>query len=311
VPDVLRARGVAKRHGSGRGVFGIDLVLGSGEVLCLLGPNGSGKTTLLRVLATVDGAREGSLSWFGVQDRRSPAVRRRLGLVLDGAAHFEEMTGYQNAWFFARRFGLDEDLARSRLNVLLSWAGLGEAVHRRVRDYSLGMRQRLALVEALIHDPDLLLLDEPTLGLDWSGVLGLAEQIELRARAGAAAIVATNDVHLAERLGARVAFLHEGRIVRQGTVAELLAEVTGLQEVDLELKAPVPLERLLSAPGVRGGGASERGVHLLLDADANPVRLLAELDGSSRLLRGLRVRTPDLGDAFLRLTGRALDEDAS
>jgi ABC-2 type transport system ATP-binding protein len=308
-PLPLVAAGLTRRHRSGRGVREVDLTLRPGEVLALLGPNGSGKTTLLRALTGVDPIDAGSVRWFGGGDRRDPAVRRRLGVVLDGTAHFEEMTGYQNAWFFARRFGLGEQEARSRLDSLLRWADLAEAVHRPVREYSLGMRQRLALVEALAHDPLLLLLDEPTLGLDWGGSLRLIEQIEHRTQQGTAAVLASNDVHLIERLGGRVLFLDEGRIVHEGAVAELLREAGGKHAVELELRAPIPLAPLLAAPGVEGASASGSTVRLLLALDANPAQLLTALDGHGQLLAGMRVRRPDLGDAFLRLTGRSLDAE--
>jgi ABC-2 type transport system ATP-binding protein len=307
-PAPLLAVDATRRHRSGRGVFHVDLTVGRGEVVCLLGPNGSGKTTLLRLLATVDPVQRGSIRWFGQDDRRAPGVRRRLGVVLDGAAHFDEMTGYQNAWFFARRFGAGDAQARDRLNRLFSWSELGEAVHRPVKEYSLGMRQRLALVEALAHGPRLLLLDEPTLGLDWAGSVALGALLEGVGGAGASVVLSTNDVHLAERLAHRIVFLDEGRVVRQGTPAELLAEVGGLQQVELEVRAPIPLQPLRAHPGVEAVSASGATVRLLLGAGANPVRVLGALDGHAGLLTGLRVARPHLGDAFLRLVGRPLDE---
>lgn len=304
---VVVSAGLARRHPGGGGVSGIDLDLGSGELVCVVGPNGSGKTTLLRMLATVDAAGSGTVRWFGEDDRRSPTVRRRIGTVLDGTAHFDEMTGYQNAWFFARRFGLDAKEARTRLNVLLTWADLGDAAHRRVREYSLGMRQRLALVEALAHGPRLLVLDEPTLGLDWSGSLGLVDSIAQQRSAGVAVVVATNDVHLAERLGGRVLFLDGGRPAGEGTVAELLSSVGESQSVELTFRAPVSLDHLLALPGVRGGESSALSVRLLVEPGLDPARLLGQLDGAHRLLTGLEVHRPDLGDAFIHLTGRPME----
>ena len=302
----LVARRVTRRHASGRGVFEADLTVTAGDLVSLLGPNGSGKTTLTRSLATADPIDDGSISWFGRRDRRDPAVRRSLGVALDGAAHFEELTGYQNAWFFARRMGLDADRARRRLGDLVSWAELGDAVHRPVREYSLGMRQRLALIEAMVHEPRLVVLDEPTLALDWGGTLALVRRLEALRAGGGAVVLATNDVHLVERLGGRVAFLYEGRILHDGPVASLLAGVGGMQRMELDLRAPIAVERLLEAPGVRGGGREGSGVHLLLAPDANPVRVLAALDGDSGLVAGMRVDRPHLGDAFIELTGATL-----
>src|SRR5207237_5943918 len=144
----------------------------------------------------------------------------RLGIMLDQPAHFEQMTGYQNAWFFAHQFGLGDDLGRERLDELFRWSGLSEARDQRVSEYSLGMKRRLNLVEALVHRPSILLLDEPTLALDYRAQLDLIERLQLLSLTGSAVVLATNDVHLAERLCARAPFLHEARAIRAGRVPD-------------------------------------------------------------------------------------------
>jgi ABC-type multidrug transport system ATPase subunit len=215
--ELLNASELSRVYGGGKGVFGINLTLEPGEVVGLMGPNGSGKTTLLRMLATASTPTSGRLTWFGNSNSRDPSVRRRLGIVLDQAAHFDQMTGYQNAWFFARQFGLAPDLARSRLEELFSWSGIWEAKDQRVGEYSLGMKRRLNLVEALVHRPQILLLDEPTLALDYRAELDLIERLQLLTLTGTAIILATNDVHLAERICDRILFLHQGRIAERAS----------------------------------------------------------------------------------------------
>src|SRR3979490_2484892 len=113
-PSVLAATGLTRTYRGGKGVFDIALNLAAGEVLGLMGPNGSGKSTLLRVLATAANPTAGEVSWFGNPNPRLPSVRRRLGVMLDQPAHFDKMTGYQNAWFFAHQFGLSDQLAPDR-----------------------------------------------------------------------------------------------------------------------------------------------------------------------------------------------------
>src|SRR5437868_7781582 len=144
--SLLAATGLTRAYRGGKGVFDVTLRLNPGEVLGLMGPNGSGKTTLLRLLATAATPTGGRISWFGNRDWRDPSVRRRLGIMLDQPAHFEQMTGYQNAWFFARQFGLSEGFSRERLDELFNWSGLLEARHQLVGEYSLGMKRRLNLV---------------------------------------------------------------------------------------------------------------------------------------------------------------------
>src|ERR1700682_6849195 len=137
-PSLLAATGLTRSYRGGKGVFDITLSLAAGEVLGLMGPNGSGKSTLLRVLATAATPTAGRVSWFGNTNPRLPSVRRRLGVMLDQAAHFDKMTGYQNAWFFARPFGLSSELARDRLDELFRWSGLWDARDQLVGEYSLG-----------------------------------------------------------------------------------------------------------------------------------------------------------------------------
>jgi ABC-2 type transport system ATP-binding protein len=305
-PSLLSTSGLTRAYRGGKGVFDISLKLSAGEVLGLMGPNGSGKTTLLRLLAATANATAGHISWFGSTDFRDPSVRRRLGIMLDQPAHFEQMTGYQNAWFFARQFGLSEDFTRERLDELFNWSGLQEARNQLVADYSLGMKRRLNLVEALVHRPSILLLDEPTLALDYRGELDLIERLQLLSLTGTAIVLATNDVHLAQRLCDYIVFLHDGRVIREGLVPELLTEVAGSKEVELQLNSPVDLAGLRQLTAVEAASVEGDVVHVVLSRGANPAQVLAVLNGTADLVSTMRVRQPNLGDLFLKLTGVAL-----
>jgi ABC-type multidrug transport system ATPase subunit len=303
---VLSASRLSRVFPSGQGLFEIDLRLDPGEVVGLMGPKGSGKSTLLRVLATADRPTSGSVSWFAGEDQSAAAVRRRLGVVLEKPAHCDSKTGYQNARLIARRFGLSAVAARARLDELFRWAGLWDARHQLVQSYSSAMKRKLSLVEALVHRPQLLLLDEPTLGLDYRSELDLIERIRLLSLTGTATLIATNDVHLAERICDRVLYLHGGRVVREGRVAELLTEVAGSKEVQLQLHSPISLESLRRVPSVEAVSVEGDTVHVVLARGANPAEVLAGLDGTADLVSNMRVRRPNLGDFFLRLTGVAL-----
>jgi ABC-type multidrug transport system ATPase subunit len=305
-PSQLTATGLTRTYRGGKGVFDISLSLAAGEVLGLMGPNGSGKSTLLRVLATAATPTAGGVSWFGNANARLPSVRRRLGVMLDQAAHFDKMTGYQNAWFFARQFGLSPVLARDRLDELFRWSGLWDARNQLVGEYSLGMKRKLNLIEALVHRPSILLLDEPTLALDYRAELDLIERLQLLSLTGTAVLLATNDVHLAERICDRVIFLHQGRAIREGHVPELLTELAGSKEVQLQVNSPIALESLRSLPTVEAANVDGDTVHIVLARGANPAQVLAVLNGTADLVSNMRVRRPNLGDLFLKLTGEAL-----
>jgi ABC-type multidrug transport system ATPase subunit len=305
-PSLLTATGLTRTYRGGKGVFDISLSLAAGEVLGLMGPNGSGKSTLLRVLATAATPTAGGVSWFGNANARLPSVRRRLGVMLDQAAHFDKMTGYQNAWFFARQFGLTPELTRDRLDELFRWSDLWDARDQLVGEYSLGMKRKLNLVEALVHRPSILLLDEPTLALDYRAELDLIERLQLLSLTGTAVLLATNDVHLAERICDRVIFLHHGRAIREGHVPELLTELAGFKEVELQMNSPIALESLRALPSVEAANVDGDAVQIVLARGANPAQVLAVLNGTADLVSNMRVRRPNLGDLFLKLTGEAL-----
>lgn len=210
----LEADGVSRRHPNGRGVFDVSLSLCPGQVLGVTGPNGSGKSTLAAVMATLQPPTAGTVRWFGLTDRRSPRVRCRLGVVLDRPVHFDHLTGRQNAGFFAAQYGVPRGVAGERLDALFEWADLVGARDLPVGEYSLGMRRRLGLVEALCHDPRLLVLDEPSLALDDDGHTQLAGELRQRAQMGAAVLLATNDVALAGAVCDDVLRLDGGRLER-------------------------------------------------------------------------------------------------
>ncbi len=198
--DVLVADHVTRRHANGRGVSDVSLEVAAGEIVGLLGDNGAGKTTLLRVLATLDPPDSGRVRWFGIEDRRRPDVRARIGVSLDTPVHYASLTGWQNASYFAALYGVPRGLRERRLAELFRWAGIEGARDLRVREYSLGMRRRLTLVEALAHAPQLLVLDEPTLALDEGGELDLVTRLKGLAVEGVGVVLATNDRSLAQEL---------------------------------------------------------------------------------------------------------------
>ena len=188
---------------------GVDLEVGAGEVVALLGANGAGKTTLMRILGLLLRPERGRLALFG-DDAGGPAVRRRLGYVGHESFCYPDLTGAENLAFYARLFDVPQ--ATARVAELLGWAGLDGAARRPVRTYSRGMGQRLALARALVHRPDLLLLDEPFSGLDALGVTALQARLGELAMAGHTVILTTHELERAAPVATRFAVLHRGRV---------------------------------------------------------------------------------------------------
>lgn len=205
------ARGLRRDFARVPVLAGVDLTVEAGELVVLLGSNGAGKTTLLRVLATLLRPSGGVLTLFGEDaSRRPPAARRRLGHVGHESACYPDLTGRENLEFHAELHGVSDPA--SRIAELLRWAGLEDAARRPVRVYSRGMAQRLALARALLHDPDLLLLDEPFSGLDPAAVRRLETLLAELRRSGHAIVLSTHDLDHVAAVATRVAMLHRGCI---------------------------------------------------------------------------------------------------
>lgn len=232
---LLATIGVTQGYGGPDVLRGVDLELHAGEGLALLGPNGAGKSTLLRLLAGLHRPRRGRiLLRGGAFDPADPGHRRLVGFVSHESFSYEALSARENLQLAARLYGLGKRDAE--IDALLGSLGLGWALRRPVREFSRGMGQRLSLARALLHDPPLLLLDEPFSGLDPAGVEGLGALLAERRRAGVAILMTSHDlVHLAP-VATRVAWLHRGRVE---PVALDPADPTGIEVAYRERFAPV------------------------------------------------------------------------
>lgn len=223
----VRIRGLTKAFDSLVAVDGIDLDIAAGEILALLGPNGAGKTTTIRVLTTLLPADAGTAEVFGLDVERHPiAVRRLIGYVPQQLSADGALSGRENVALFARLFDVPRKERRSRTEEALSSMGLTEAGDRLVSTYSGGMMRRLELAQALINQPQLLVLDEPTIGLDPVAREGVWERIcGLRDSVGTTVLITTHYMDEANDTCDRVALMHHGRFSALGTPAELRSQV--------------------------------------------------------------------------------------
>ena len=211
---LLRVRGVSKRFGSTLALGAIDLDLAEGERLALFGPNGSGKTTLLRILAGLAPPTKGSVDIGGQSYLRAgQAVRRRIGFVGHHTYLYDDLAGEENLLFYGRMYGVDR--LRERVAEALGQAGLERRARDKVRTYSRGMQQRLALARAILHDPDLLLLDEPDTGLDQDAFAHLSGFLDRPRGRPRSVVMATHDLKLGHAYCGRFVILAEGRIVHE------------------------------------------------------------------------------------------------
>jgi ABC-2 type transport system ATP-binding protein len=311
-PPALEARKISRLYrSSGRGVSDVSLYVAPGEVYGLVGPNGSGKSTLLRVLSTAvapdsGGFRVGGLD--GLAEKR--AVRARMGLMVDRPTHYDDLTGRANAYFFARAYGMEEAKAEGALAELFDYFDLAEYADDRVKTYSYGMSKKLALIEALAHGPEVLLLDEPSLGLDYTSQLAYQRRIGELADEGVAILLASNQVDEVESLCDRAAFLHRGRIVAEGTPEDLISRVEGVRRIVATLRNPVEYGPMTAVGGVER--VVPEGRDLILHCAERPgivADVVAGIVSAGGDIVNLSVQRPNLEDVFVELTGEALRDE--
>ncbi|MGI5993659.1 daunorubicin resistance protein DrrA family ABC transporter ATP-binding protein [Saccharomonospora viridis] len=311
----VRARGLVKSYGSTQALNGVDLDVLSGRVLGLLGPNGAGKTTVVRILTTLLRPDAGEASVAGHDVLTEPdAVRAAIGVSGQYAAVDENLTGFENLYMIGRLYGLSKRHAKQRSRELLKRFQLAEAADRTARGYSGGMRRRLDLAGALVAEPKVVVLDEPTTGLDPRGRLEMWQVIEQLVATGATVLLTTQYLEEADRLADSIVVIDKGVVIARGTAEELKQRIGGERlELVLEDAADVPRAvRILEEVGTSEPVVEEpiRTVTVSVDAGAKAlVQALRKLDAQHLALQDVALRRPTLDDVFLALTGRATATD--
>jgi ABC-2 type transport system ATP-binding protein len=296
---------------SRRGVVGVSLTVQPGEIFGLVGPNGSGKSTLLRVLSTAIVPNSGTFRVGGTDGHKEKrTVRAKMGLMVDRPTHYGDLSGWANAYFFARSYGMEEGKAKRVLVELFDYFGLAEYKDDKVKTYSYGMGKKLALIEAMAHGPRLLLLDEPSLGLDYTSQLAYQRKVRELAAGGVAVLVASNQVEEVEALCDRVAFLHRGKLVALGTTQELVSSLEGVWRIVATLRNPVEYAPLEEVSGVER--VVPEGRDLVVHCVERPgivAEVVASIVRAGGDIADLAVRRPNLEDVYVKLTGEALKHD--
>ena len=312
----IRTEGLVRRFGETTAVDGVDIEVPKGEIYGFLGPNGAGKSTLMRMLVTLLLPTAGTAEVAGFNVVTDPdTVRLHIGVALQDASLDSKQTGLEILKLQARLYGLNKNETESRLKVLSGLIDLGEALDRRVGTYSGGMKRRLDLAAALVHNPDVLFLDEPTTGLDpvsravvWGEVRRLNEEL------GMTIFLTTQYLEEADELAHRVGIIDAGKIVAEGTPEALKRGVGNdviVAEVDPE-QGELAVTSLASIGAIDSVEAhageitvrTENGSALL-----SPVAVaLAEVGVS---VKSLTLRTPTLDDVFLQMTGSHIESEAT
>ncbi|WP_305788737.1 ABC transporter ATP-binding protein [Symbioplanes lichenis] len=302
---LIRARGLVKRFGDFTAVDGIDVEVRAGEAFGFLGPNGAGKSSTMRMIGCVSPPSDGELSILGLDPRRDgPAIRARLGVCPQLDNLDAELSVRENLTTYARFFGIPRKVARRRADELLDFVQLSERADAKVEPLSGGMKRRLTIARALVNEPEIVLLDEPTTGLDpqarhlvWERLFRLKQQ-------GVTLVLTTHYMDEAEQLCDRLVVMDGGRIVAEGSPRALIERYSTREVVELRFAAESqePFAAKLTGVGERVEVLPDRVLVYAADGD----EAVAEVQRRALAPAGVLVRRSSLEDVFLHLTGRTL-----
>jgi ABC-2 type transport system ATP-binding protein len=314
MPPTIEAHGLVKRFGKTVALNGVDLVAEEGEILAILGPNGAGKTTFVRAIATLIKPDEGSLRVFGHDVvREQEAVRQTIGLAGQFAAVEEAMTGRENLEMVARLFGQSRSASKENSAVVLEQMGLTEAADRLVRTYSGGMRRKLDLGASLVGAPRLLLLDEPTTGLDPRSRLDLWDAIRSLVDRGTNVLLTTQYLDEADHLASQIVIIDHGKVIAAGTPKEL-KQRAGRSVIEIHVRDREDVAEAAKALSEACGAEAQidestRRVSVVVEDDAKLTAALKPIEKLGIVLDDVALRQPKLDEVFLALTGQVLDEE--
>ncbi|HEV8563179.1 MAG TPA: ATP-binding cassette domain-containing protein [Actinophytocola sp.] len=313
----VRAEALVKTFGSTRALDGVDLEITTGTVLGLLGPNGAGKTTTVRILTTLLKPDSGR-AWVAGHDVLADpqAVRRSIGLSGQYAAVDENLTGYENLWMFGRLYGMNRSDAAARARALLGRFNLDEAAERPAKTYSGGMRRRLDLASALVAEPAVVVLDEPTTGLDPRGRLETWEVIGELVADGATVLLTTQYLEEADQLADTILVIDHGKVIASGTADQLKAQA-GREQLELVVTEAAEVElarKVLIEVGSSDPVIDEKAKRVSVHVDTGPkalIEALRRLDAQDVAVLDVALHRPTLDDVFLALTGHAAEDQAN
>jgi ABC-2 type transport system ATP-binding protein len=311
VSAAVEARGVEKRYGSLVALADLTFEAQAGEILGVLGPNGAGKTTAIRVLTTILKPTRGGFAVAGVPHTRPAEIRRRIGVLPESAGYPEHQTGEEYLRYHARLYGRGRADARVAAAALLDEVGLGDRAGTLISTYSRGMRQRLGIARALVNVPQVVFLDEPTLGLDPAGQRRMLATVRrIAGERGAMLLLSTHLLAEVEETCSRVLILNRGRVAAEGTVAEIARLAAAPRSGRLRVppdEAEAALHALAAVDGVRAASADGRPGSLvvqLAEGDSLNEALRAVVDAGIPLLAA-ELEGARLSDAFLAMTDAA------
>ncbi len=297
VRDVTKVYGGAFGRGGFRALDGVSLEVGRGQVFGLLGPNGAGKTTLVKILLGLARRTSGDALLFG-QPVGEPRARQRVGYLPEGHRFPQYLTGLQLLELYGQMCGRDKTQLARRIPELLEQVGMRDAAHRKIREYSKGMTQRIGLAQALVHEPELVILDEPTDGVDPVGRAAVRQIVQGLKDRGTTVFINSHLLQEVELICDRVVIMAQGKILREGSIAELTPR-TGRYRFDVEPAAELRLAELVGELGSNFEPHAQGFEVQLSDTELDTC--VDRLRGAGLSIRGISARRMNLEQAFIQL----------
>jgi ABC-2 type transport system ATP-binding protein len=305
---MIKMENVIKRYGETLALDHLNMDVQKGQIIGLLGPNGAGKTTTIKALIGLTSIDDGRIEVFGIeQDGKNKSIRRRLGLVTQEITIYDDLTTKENLMFFGSLYGLEKNVLLQRMHEVAKLIGLEKHLNAKPKTFSGGMKRRLNIGCALLHDPELLIMDEPTVGIDPQSRNHILEFVRKIAKAGTTIVYTSHYIEEVQAISDRVFIMDQGHIIAQGTTRELIQTLQNEKHVYIEVDMTTgeTKKKLEALADVKEVFLVDRNYHVVMYPGVqkfDKVLEIVRMDG----IHGVTTKEPNLEDVFLVLTGKQL-----
>ena len=307
---IFEVKGLEKSYKNNKVIKNISFEVLKGEILCILGPNGAGKSTTINVLTGVLGYELGELFYSGRKIKKNDKeFKGKLGVVPQDIALYEDISAEQNLRFFASLYGLKGQELDEKTKEALAFAGLSERAKDKVRTFSGGMKRRLNIACAIAHNPELLIMDEPTVGIDPQSRNHILDSVKKMRERGMTIIYTTHYMEEVEEISTRIIVMDKGEIIASGTKEKLKENVVNFKKIILEVDdtSKVNLEKFYDVEGIKEAIIKEKKIEIIsLTGVENLDKIISILINDSIKINNLTTEVPSLETVFLNLTGKTL-----